>query len=264
MRRPRLLSRADGATQSRVELGFDAGDRALDYYEGVVLGAGVLGARAMTPSVREDAMTVLARLEPDDYSEYLQAFIARGAELAGEEWRYADIVTVLRACAALLEPTSYLEIGVRRGRSMAMVAEARPDCAIVGVDMWLDDYAGMENPGPDHIRTEMQRLGHRGDLQLLSGDSHEVVPELFDSRPELSFDLITVDGDHTPRGAREDLTEVLPRLRIGGALVFDDIRHPSHPELFDVWNATVSADRRYACWEFGEVGYGVALAVRRW
>ena len=229
-----------------------------------MIGAGVIGERAMSKKVRGEAMGVLDSLDSDDYSDYLSAFVARGEELVGAAWRYADIVTVLHACSTLLRPNSYLEIGVRRGRSMAMVASTAPGCSIVGVDMWLDDYAGMENPGPDHIRAEMGRLGHSGDLELLTGDSHEVVPRLFRRHPGLSFDLITVDGDHTPRGARADLETVLPRLRVGGALVFDDIRHPAHPELFDVWKKTVAADRRYACWEFGEVGYGIALAVRRW
>lgn len=254
----------NGATPARVDAGFERAGTGIDYYDGVAIGAGVIGARALSPRLRGDVIDLLARLDPDDYSEYLPAFVARGVELAGDDWRYADILTVLRSCAELLEPSSYLEIGVRRGRSMAMVAEAAPRCSIVGVDMWLDDYAGMENPGPDHVRSEMQRLEHAGSLELISGDSHRVLPKLFQERPELSFDLITVDGDHTARGARADLKAVLPRLRVGGALVFDDIRHRSHPELCEVWNATVKAGRQFACWEFDEVGYGVALAVRRW
>jgi predicted O-methyltransferase YrrM len=73
-----------------------------------------------------------------------------------------------------------------------------------------------------------------------------------------------VDGDHTRRGAAKDLRAVLPRLRVGGVLVFDDVRHPAHPELHTVWEETVAADRRYATWRYDDTGYGVALAVRRW
>ena len=72
-----------------------------------------------------------------------------------------------------------------------------------------------------------------------------MLPSLFRQRPELTFDLITVDGDHTPRGARRDILDVLPRLRIGGVLVFDDVRHPYHPKLGDVWRRAVDADPRY-------------------
>ena len=130
--------------------------------------------------------------------------------------------------------------------------------------MWIDDYAGMENPGPDHVRSELEKVGHRGKLELIDGNSHSVVPALFRERPELSFDLITVDGDHSVKGAAQDLEDVLPRLNIGGVLVFDDTRHPAHPELHDVWHSVVGSQRRYATWEFDDVGYGVALAVRRW
>ena len=31
----------------------------------------------------------------------------------------------------------YLEIGVRRGRSMAMVASQAPDCSMLGFDLWV-------------------------------------------------------------------------------------------------------------------------------
>ena len=47
---------------------------------------------------------------------------AGGRGKAGGDWRYADILTVLAAACDLIRPRSYLEIGVRRGRSMAMVA----------------------------------------------------------------------------------------------------------------------------------------------
>jgi predicted O-methyltransferase YrrM len=91
-----------------------------------------------------------------------------------------------------------------------------------------------------------------------------VLPRLFSQRPDLTFDLITVDGDHSPRGAARDLQDVLPRLRIGGVLVFDDISHPQHPKLLEIWRRVVVAERRYSTWHFDDVGYGVAVAVRRW
>lgn len=253
-----------GGTADHVARAATRADDGIDYYDGVAIGAGMLGERALSPEIRAEALDVLGRLTADDYSEYLRSYVERGEELGGTDWRYADIITVLRSAATLLEPSSYLEIGVRRGRSMAIVADACPDCSIIGIDMWIDDYAGMDNPGPDYIREEMQRFGHRGELELISGNSHDVVPELFHSRPELAFDLITVDGDHSSAGARDDLRTVLPRLRVGGVLVFDDIRHRHHPDLWNVWRSTVAADRRYSCWEFDEVGYGVAFAVRRW
>lgn len=234
-----------------------------DYYSGVVVGAETIGALALSESTHEEVRNVLALLDRDDYTDYVATFMDAGRGRAGAAWQYADIVTVLAAAARLVSPRTYLEIGVRRGRSLAVVAAAAPDASLIGVDMWVPEYAGMANPGPAFVRRQLENVGFRGTLQLLSGDSHRLLPRLFAEQPGLTFDLITVDGDHTPAGSRRDLLDVLPRLRIGGALVFDDIRHASHPKLARVWRDAVR-DRRYSTWEFGDIGYGVAVAVRRW
>lgn len=254
---------ADDHTTDVVARAFERGD-GIDYYGRVVVGAETIGRRALARETLDSALATLGRLEADDYLEYVTAYVEAGRRLAGAAWAYADVVTALQAAAELLEPQSYLEIGVRRGRSMAVVAAAAPACAIVGIDLWQQGYAGMENPGPELVRRELAKTGHGGGVELLSGDSHEIVPQLFADRPSLTFDLITVDGDHSARGARQDLLDVLPRLRIGGALVFDDLRHPAHPELHEVWRDVVERERRYSCWRFDDVGYGVGVAVRRW
>ena len=236
----------------------------IDYYGAAVVGASTIGERAMASELVEAFTSRAHKLDPDAYTTQVAAFVADGRARAGEAWRYADIVTVLAAAAELLRPETYLEIGVRRGRSMSIVSHCAPDCSIIGVDLWDADYAEIDNPGPEHVRSRLCDVGHRGAVELLSGDSHEVLPRLWRERPDLSFDLITVDGDHTTRGATRDLRDVLPRLRIGGALVFDDISHPSHPELASVWQRVVASERRYGTWTFDDVGYGVAVAVRRW
>lgn len=230
----------------------------------MLIGAETIGRLSLSTDVQDRGLAAVSRLEPDSYVKYVHEYIEAGRSLDRQEWRYGDIVTTLAAAAQALKPSSYLEIGVRRGRSMAVVGSAAPSCAIVGVDLWIPNYAGMENPGPDHVRAELGRLGHTGTLELISGDSHKVLPALFEQRSELTFDLIAVDGDHSPRGAGRDLRDVLPRLRIGGAVVFDDIAHPLHPGLRDVWYRMMVSNPRYSTWEFDDVGYGVAVAVRRW
>lgn len=234
-----------------------------DFYGGAVLGAETIAASALDPG-HVAALTDEARSrDADDYVEFVAQFVESG-RARSPHWRYADIVTVLGAAAELLQPATYLEIGVRRGRSLAVVVHRSPACDVIGVDFWNEGYAGIDNPGPEHVQRIASEAGHTGTLELISGDSHVVLPQLFSNGRELSFDLITVDGDHSKRGATRDLQDVLPRLRIGGALVFDDISHPAHPYLFDVWREVVASDRRFTTWEFDDVGYGVAVAVRRW
>ena len=144
-----------------------------------------------------------------------------------------------------------------------MVAATCPDCAIVGLDLWIPDYAGIPNPGPDFVRTEIKKVGHTGQLELIAGDSHKILPRLFSEHPDTYFDLITVDGDHSERGAAQDLRDVKARLKVGGVIVFDDICHPLHPYLASVWHKVIVQDARFTAWEFTELGYGVAFAIRK-
>jgi predicted O-methyltransferase YrrM len=234
-----------------------------DFYGGVVIGAQTIAARALDPGHVAALADEARGRDADEYVEYV-ADLVKAGRARTSRWRYADIVTVLGAATELLQPATYLEIGVRRGRSLAVVVSRAPACDVIGIDFWNEGYAGIENPGPDHVERIASEAGHTGTLELITGDSHVVLPQLFSDHPELSFDLITVDGDHSKRGATRDLHDVLPRLRIGGALVFDDISHPTHPYLFDVWRGVVASDRRFTTWEFDDVGYGVAVAVRRW
>lgn len=238
-------------------------DGGVDYYGGVQLGAQAIGRRAADPEVLNRVLETVDQLEADDYARYVRDFVGSGREAWGASWRFADILTALSAAAELIRPRDYLEIGVRRGRSLGIVAAAAPECSLTGLDWWDPGYAGMDNPGPQYVRDELARLGFTGLLELISGDSHVTLPQLIAARPSLAFDLVAVDGDHSPGGAAADLDAVLPLLRIGGALVFDDVRHPAHPELGAVWEDAV-ADPRYSTWRFDDVGYGVALAVRHW
>lgn len=236
---------------------------AADYYSPVMVGPETLLRRATRASTVREVLDVLGKLTPDDYTSYVARYYEAGLSRFGDDWVYADICTVLLSAAQIVAPTSYLEIGVRRGRSMAMVAEVAPEARLFGFDMWMADYAGIPNPGPDFVRSEMKRLGHRGTLEFISGDSHATVPSFFHANPELTIDMITVDGDHSHDGALADLRTVIPRLSLGGVLVFDDITHPEHPYLLDVWRHAVSEDGGLAAKEFLELGYGVGVAVRQ-
>lgn len=160
------------------------------------------------------ALNVLEVLSRDAYLDFVRNFYKAGLANIGPTWVYADINTVLMGLARRLCVESYLEIGVRRGRSMAMVASQVPDCRIVGFDMWVDYYAGMENPGPARVREELQRVGYAGSLEFVDGDSKETVPAYFAAHPSEYFDLITVDGDHSTDGARRDLQNVIRGSRL--------------------------------------------------
>ncbi|MEW5868460.1 MAG: class I SAM-dependent methyltransferase [Chloroflexota bacterium] len=234
-----------------------------EWYNPIILGPSTVSAQATDPACLRQVAEIIRKLEDDDYIHYLLEYYLAGLERFGKYWRYADISTVLLSVAQLIQPKNYLEIGVRRGRSLAMVAVTCPHCEIVGFDLWIADYAGMPNPGPDFVRMEMEKLGYLGKLTLISGDSHQTLSRYFAKNPNSYFDLITVDGDHSEQGAEQDLLDVIPRLNIGGAIVFDDISHPNHPYLAEVWKKVVSSNPRFTTWEYTELGYGVAVGIRQ-
>jgi predicted O-methyltransferase YrrM len=234
------------------------------WYPPVMAGADTLSRLHADGDYVAAALAHMDRLTPDAYTAYLGKFIREGRARFGDAWVYADIVSVLLCLARTLKPRTYLEIGVRRGRSACAVAAESPYCAMFLFDMWQAGYAGMDNPGPAFVRDELARVGHRGPASFIDGNSHETLPKFFRDNPSAVLDLITVDGDHSEQGAIQDMCDVLPRLAVGGAIVFDDIAHPAHPELNRVWEAMVAGDDRFSAWSFRDAGYGVGFAIRKY
>ena len=233
------------------------------WYQPVLACADTLKHFIFQQAVYQEVLDICRQLEPDDYLEYLTGFFEKGIRTFGPHWQYADICTVLLGLSKKLQPKSYLEIGVRRGRSLAMVVSQCPYANVVGFDMWKQDYAGMENPGPEFVESQMRNLGFNGTIEFISGNSHETLPWYFRNNPDSYFDMITVDGDHSEKGAEQDLIDVLGYLSIGGVIVFDDIVHPKHEYLLGVWRRIIGLDIRFSCFEFTRLGYGVAFAVRK-
>jgi predicted O-methyltransferase YrrM len=233
------------------------------WYAPVMLDPETIFACARRPSTVQHVLNVLEALVPDSYSVYVSAYLQEGRQKYGPDWSYLDILNVLLACSELIRPRTYLEIGVRRGRSIAMVAYATPKADLYGFDLWVANYAGMENPGPDFVESELRKIGASGKIEFISGNSHETLPAFFAQHPGLELDLVTVDGDHSDEGASEDLLSVLPRIARGGAVVFDDVSHPLHPNLSRVWsNALQDCGLRFVSRAYTALGYGVAVAVR--
>jgi predicted O-methyltransferase YrrM len=233
------------------------------WYAPVMLDPETIFRRARQPSIVNNVLTVLEALEPDAYSVYVSAYLKEGREKFGADWSYLDILNVLVACSELIQPRVYLEIGVRRGRSVAMVASTAPKADLYGFDMWVANYAGIDNPGPEFVESELRKLGASGRIEFVSGNSHETLPNFLTKYPELELDLVTVDGDHSDEGAREDLLSVLPKVARGGAVVFDDVSHPLHPNLYQVWSTALQdCGLPFVSGTYTALGYGVAVAVR--
>lgn len=237
-------------------------DHGRNFFGQVMLNPSTLVHLATSEETWREILDFHHLLATDEYVQYLDAYYREGVRRFGRHWFYLDIVNVLYAAAKCLQPVSYLEIGVRRGRSACSVARACAAVDIVAFDMWIPGYAGMDNPGAEHVRNELLRFGHCGRVEFVDGDSHQTVPAYLQANPDRRFDLITVDGDHSREGALADLRTVIPSLAPGGILVFDDIAHPQHPYLLDVWLEVMQENPQLAYYGFVESGYGVAFAIR--
>ncbi len=178
-----------------------------------------------------DTLDTLRQLTPDRWHVLIVEIFEGKLQLGKPFW---ELCCALNLFARRRAPVKYLEIGVRRGKSMAQVACNSRDCDITGFDAWISTYAHVENPGPDFVAWEMQRLGHRGNLELISGDTQKTLPQFPRNHPEDLFDLAAIDGDHSEEGAMRDLRNVAPRIASGGLLVFDDLTNPNCP-LAGVW-----------------------------
>jgi len=234
-----------------------------NFYGLVILNPGTLSRIATSLSVWHEILSFHDMLATDEYVKYVDAFYRECIKRFGSDWYYMDIVNVLYAASKTIQPRNYLEIGVRRGRSVCVVARGCPTVNITAFDMWIQNYAGMENPGPDFVRSELRKHGHIGNITFINGDSHQTIPAFFKQNPGITFDMITVDGDHTEEGALDDLINVIPHLSVGGVLVFDDIAHPAHPYLLNVWKKALRTFPYLAGFEYTELGYGVAFAIRK-
>ena len=229
---------------------------------GLIQGANLktLSAAAMSEEAHAFVAGLLERLTPEGDITLQRAYYELSQAQFGKHWRYADVAHVLWAASTLIRPASYLEIGVMRGRSAATIAATAPDCDIYGFDLWVPDYAGIPNPGPDFVRKEVDTVGHRGALTLVSGDSATTVPAFLREHPDLYFDTILIDGGKSVVGVAADFANTLPRLKVGGIVLTDDLA--MFPRLRRVWRTLVEKDSRYMTSEFTDVGYSVAVAVR--
>lgn len=162
--------------------------------------------------------------------------------------------------ARQIAPSTYLEIGVRRGWSTAAVASASPDCDIYAFDGWHANYAGVPNPGPSFVQDEMKKFGYTKPINFINGDSHQTIPQFFSDNPDKMFDMILVDGDHSDEGAWLDLKDTMPHIAIGGIMIFDDIL--DYEGLRKLWQGLHEKFPNFKYFSYLGNRPGVGFAVR--
>lgn len=112
-----------------------------------------------------------------------------------------------------------LEFGVFQGRSLRIVAEARPEGEVYG----FDSFAGLPEDYRSHVREGAFAVDERPVVpgaHLVVGWFDETLPGFLEAHPG-PVDFLHVDGD-LYSSARTVLTLVGPRLRAGSIVLFDE------------------------------------------
>ena len=208
----------------------------------------------------QDVINVLQLLEPEPYATGRLKDFEKQLVSNTKTW---DICSVLSLYSKLFKPSSYLEIGVRRGKSMANILFFSRHCKAYGFDIWIANYAGISNPGPDFVRAEMKKIGHLGELVLIHGDSHVTVPLFIKNNSQIRFDIALIDGDHSYEGAMKDLETVAPVIKQNGILVFDDIYDTTNtPWLLNTWKSFLAQHKEFVQIAENKDFTGTAIAIK--
>jgi len=136
----------------------------------------------------------------------------------------------LSKIARYLDVKSYLGIGIAEGGCVKAVVENSNVKKLVLCDTWgpYGDEPGRGNH--EHIKLLLSYFNFDlNNVVFLDGDSKEKIPEFLYENKNSTFDLVFVDGDHSPEGALADLNNVMNKSK---AVLFHDICHI--PYLYEV------------------------------
>ena len=128
------------------------------------------------------------------------------------------VIKRLNLVALARRRRSMLEIGVNGGHSALICLSANPTLHFYGVDICAHRYTH------EAVAFLKNTFGRR--FHFWSGDSREVMPRLFIDRPRLKFDLLHIDGGHSPDLAIADMSNAIRMAEPGADLILDDVNYP--------------------------------------
>jgi predicted O-methyltransferase YrrM len=202
---------AGRAKMNVLEMPFEQMVQEMELLKGVVLGVN----RLLAPFNRHD--------------HYYRGMV----ELARREYFFESELVI--AWAGLrLDPRRILEIGTRNGGSLSQLLhmlDHHVQREVVCFDLWR------EIGGPKSVKKNLERLCiPTQNIEFITGDSRQTVPQYLSKEPPRSFDYVLVDGGHEREVAAADLRNVADFVAPDGILIFDDIGPESYC-LGDVWDA---------------------------
>ncbi len=154
-------------------------------------------------------------------------------------WNDGDpgLVRAIWCLVRHLRPTKVIETGVAHGMTSRFILEALERNG--AGRLWSIDHPPLEQELHAQIGIAVGDVG-RDRWTLIAGSSRRHLPPLLDRLG--AVDLFIHDSLHSERNVRLELDHVWPHLRVGGAVVVDDIdsnwgfrsfleAHPGHPSF---------------------------------
>jgi len=199
-------------------------------------------------------LRILKQLNPGDtyYDNYMWHYKKRRNS-------FVDYYHLLWNMGASLPINRILEIGCRTGISACQLLASK--ISFEGVKLTLFDLFGDGFLSPNLVLRNLKAIGFPAEqVEIIKGDSLQTVPAYIETKPE-PYDYVLVDGNHDWKYAQKDLENVLPLIKKGGILFFDDIA-PDGCKLIDLWQAFKSNHPEFYCTENMD-GKGIGVGVRK-
>lgn len=121
-------------------------------------------------------------------------------------------------------PINYLELGVFQGRSLLWMAQhvlTHADSRAIGVDPWDPAYMRKADEMESSFAFAKKSLRPwKNKVRLFRQTSSGFLRDSAFSRH--TFDVIYIDGDHSPASVLEDSVLCWPLLKLGGLIIWDD------------------------------------------
>ena len=120
---------------------------------------------------------------------------------------------------------SFMEIGTGSGDFTEHICSnvLVKDLTILDTFEGYRDHLGRHgDSGDDQLNFVKQRFENKTNLRIIEGDSFVELRELYESNPDLKYDFIYIDADHSFRGSYSDITWASKMLADGGIIGIDD------------------------------------------
>lgn len=149
--------------------------------------------------------------------QQLEAMVEETASAGNPFERGADRSELDYLAALAAKPGTRLicEVGFNAGFSSWAFLGASPTAVVYSFDLANYAYSAAAKAHIDEL--------FPGRHILIEGDSHSTIEAFADEHPELRFDVIFVDGDHSVEGARADLADLRALATPDTVVIMDDI-----------------------------------------